>query len=128
MICIGIIKIIWSTRLVILFKNLAFKIPIDKRGWLQGKNEKDVWDIYKHSHFLAPLRWEWFGIVCQERCEPIKAIDENIVKKVKWYIPRFNIPNCDLYNPLNWGIYEGRQVLLDYGIDERISKMYNKDE
>jgi len=118
------IKIFWSTRLVILTKNFVLKIPIDRRGWLQGKNEKQVWSQYKHSNFLAPLRWERFGIVCQERCEPIKAIDENIVKKVKWYIPRFDIDNCDLYNPLNWGFYRGNRVLLDYGIDERVSKMY----
>ena len=76
------IKIIWSTRIVILTENFALKIPIDKRGWLQGKNEKVVWDVYKHSNFLAPLRWEWFGIVCQERCEPLQVIDETIVKKV----------------------------------------------
>jgi len=46
------------------------------------------------------------------------------VRYIKDLIPALDIENCDLYNVENWGYYNGRFVLLDYGIDERISKMY----
>lgn len=117
-------KITWSTRLVILTKTKAFKIPVDRRGWLQGKNEKTLWDQYKDSNLLAPLIWEFFGITCQTRIKPISEIDLDRVSQIKSYIPRFQFENCDLYNKANWGWYGGKPVLLDYGIDEEISKMY----
>jgi len=118
------IKIKISTRIVFILKNRVIKIPIDKRGYLQGKNENKVWDKYKDSGILAPLIWERFGVVCQERAEHIKSIDDDKVMEVKSIIPQFNFNNCDLYNPKNWGQYKGKLVLLDYGIDESISNMY----
>jgi hypothetical protein len=32
---------------------------------------------------------------------------------------------CDLYNKANWGELNGKRYLIDYGINEEISKMYN---
>jgi hypothetical protein len=33
---------------------------------------------------------------------------------------------CDLYNFRNWGVDEnGKKILIDYGISELISKLYN---
>jgi len=37
----------YSTRLVIILKNVVIKIPISRRGYLQGINEKMIWDKYK---------------------------------------------------------------------------------
>ena len=116
-----------STRIVFLIGNRVYKIPIDRRGWLQGKNESKLWKIYKDKGILAPLHWEFCGVVCQERCQPILSLSENgknMVRKVKQIIPQLDINNCDLYNPQNWGNLKNRLVLLDYGIDEHIAKLY----
>ena len=113
-----------STRLVILIFGYAIKIPFDKRGYLQGKNEAKIWAKYNKYCDLAPLVWECFGVVCQKRCSKLEVFDSCAVTELKALISEFNIDNCDLYNKHNWGMYKGIQVLLDYGIDERISKMY----
>jgi hypothetical protein len=54
----------------------------------------------------------------------MRVLNINYVKKIKKIVSNFDIDNCDLYKLQNWGMYKGKQVLLDYGIDERISKMY----
>ena len=113
-----------STRLVVLTKTKAFKIPLDRRGWLQGINEGKVWKDYKRSGYLAPLLWSFGGFVCMRRIAPTNEIPSQLVAMVKATIPAFDITNCDLYRLENWGEYRGSRVLLDYGIDERISKMY----
>jgi len=117
-------KVKYSTRVVFVFKNIAIKIPLDYRGYLQGKNERKIWESYKNLGVLCPLLWEKFGVVCQRRCTPIKEIKECDVKEIKKLIPIFNFENCDLHNPANWGTHNSSTVLLDYGINERISKMY----
>mgnify|MGYP001388457711 CR=1 FL=1 len=118
------IKIKLSTRLVILTKTKAYKIPFDFRGYLQGKNEGKIWNKYKKTKLLAPLIWERLGFVCQKRVNLVEFIDAKQIKNIKKIIPIFNFNNCDLYNSQNWGIYRGKIVLLDYGINKRISKMY----
>lgn len=120
-------KIRYSTRIVILIGNRAYKFPISRRGWLQGKNEAQVWRDFKHTQMLAPLLWERWGIVCQERCQPISGLSPSRklkVKLIKRQIPQLDIDNCDLYNYKNWGKYKNRLVLVDYGIDETVSKLY----
>ncbi len=113
-----------STRLVVLTKTKAFKIPLDRRGWLQGINEGKVWKDYKRSGYLAPLLWSFGGFVCMRRIAPTNEIPSQLVAIIKATIPAFDITNCDLYRLENWGEYRGSRVLLDYGIDERISTMY----
>ena len=121
-------KIKISTRVVFLIGKYAIKIPIDRRGYLQGKNEGELYKKYKRYPYLAPLVWEKFGIVCQKRCRELSPFETKYmhksVKKLKEKIPELNIDNCDLWNKDNWGWYEYSMVLLDYGIDEKISKMY----
>jgi len=117
-------KIRISTRVVFIIKDKVLKIPIDRRGYLQGKNEGKVWKEYKNLGILVPLIWERFGIVCQQTADHLENISEDKVTEIKTAIPKFNFSNCDLHNPKNWGIYNGKTVLLDYGIDEEISKMY----
>jgi len=111
-----------STRVVIILKDKVYKIPIDYRGFLQGKNESKVWRQYKHTNTLVPLKWERFGIVYQERAERI--CHRPPIEDIKKLIPQFDIDNCDLHNIDNWGLYNNKTVLVDYGIDEKISKMY----
>ena len=113
-----------STRLVVMGKSKVLKIPVDYRGYLQGKNEGKLWEEYKYNNILQPIIWECFGIVCQERAKPVESISASNVKKLKSIIPQLDIPNCDLHNPENWGMYNGELRLLDYGIDEEISRMY----
>lgn len=119
-------KIKISTRIVFIFKNFVIKIPISKRGYLQGKNEKYIWNKYKGYYLFAPLKWEMFGVVCQTKCESIDLnyFSENYVVLIKKIAPEFNIEKCDLYNIKNWGLYNNYVVLLDYGVNEEISKMY----
>ena len=117
-------KIKISTRAVFLIGKYAIKIPLSKRGYLQGKNESKIWTKYKRYPYLAPLLWEFLGIVCQERCRELDVFDACVVTEVKALMPELDIENCDLYNEENWGIHKEHQVLLDYGINESISKMY----
>lgn len=118
------IKIKVSTRLVILSKTKAFKIPLDRRGWLQGVNETKVWENHKKSGYLAPLLWSFGGFVCMRRVTPTNEVPLQLVATIKAAIPALDVANCDLCRLENWGEYMGAHVLLDYGIDERVSKMY----
>ena len=114
----------YSTRLVIIFKNIVIKIPISRRGYLQGLNEKKIWDKYNSLDLLAELKWMFIGIVCQKRYSITKSIPDRVVLYAKKEIPEFNIPNCDLYNSSNWGIEDNYYILLDYGINKQITKLY----
>lgn len=116
-------KIRISTRVVFLTKRYAVKIPIDRRGWLQGINERKLWSKYKSPN-LVPLVWGFGGIVCQKRASKPSTFRTKYVAHIKREIPELDVLNCDLYNNENWGIYKGRLVLIDYGITEQISKMY----
>ena len=113
-----------STRIVVLTNHWVYKFPIDRRGYLQGRNEGKVWKQYKDCKTLAPLKWEFLGVVCMARAQEIERRPLQWIRYIKDLIPALDIDNCDLYNVENWGYYNGRYVLLDYGIDERISKMY----
>jgi hypothetical protein len=122
------IKFKYSTRFVILFNKIVIKIPIDKKGYLQGINEKYIWNKYKNATSLAKLYFVFFGIVIQKRYSPIDSIPKIVVKRIKEKIPEFNFNNCDLYNYKNWGKDGKKYILLDYGINENISKLYNKNK
>lgn len=122
----------YSTRLVFLIGNIVIKIPLSKRGYLQCKNEKRMWDKYKHLNVLGKLYWEFCGIICMKKYKPTNVlINENVahdfidtVVGVKHLIPEFDIDKCDLYRAENWGIDGDDYVLIDYGINEEISKLY----
>lgn len=114
----------FSTRIVLLTKHCAYKFPIDRRGYLQGRNEAKLWRQYKDCKTLAPLKWEFLGVVCMARAQEIERRPLRWIRYIKELIPDLDIDNCDLYKVENWGYYNGRYVLVDYGIDERISKMY----
>jgi hypothetical protein len=118
-------KIRISTRLVLIFEKRVIKIPLSYRGYLQCKNEKFIWEKYKHTGVLAELYSERFGIVVMKRYPVANRVPEYVVYGLKREIPEFDIPNCDLYRKDNWGITENLgHILIDYGINERISKMY----
>jgi hypothetical protein len=119
----------YSTRLVLIFKTFVIKIPLSKRGYLQGLNEKYIWNKYKQFGLLAELKWVYLGIVCQKRYNPVKRVPNKVVFQIKELIPEFDFDNCDLYKSENWGIENKTYTLLDYGITESISKLYKlKDE
>jgi hypothetical protein len=118
-------QIKYSTRIVLIFKTFVIKIPICKRGYLQGKNENQIWLRYNKIAPLSFLKWEYFGVVCQQRYNLVSMIPDEEVLKMKKLIPSFDFDNCDLYNHNNWGISEDKYYLLDYGVNERISQMYH---
>jgi hypothetical protein len=114
----------YSTRFVILFNKIVIKIPIDKKGYLQGINEKYIWDKYKNATSLSKLYFVFFGIVIQKKYAPVKKIPKIVVKRIKQKIPEFNFDNCDLYNYENWGKDGKTYILLDYGVNEYIASLY----
>jgi hypothetical protein len=113
-----------STRLVILVGKYALKFPLSRRGFLQCKNERRIWQDYKHTNLIGTLHWESLGIVCMKRYESVKNIPISQIEIVKSTILEFDIPRCDLHNPHNWGIEDGKYYLIDYGINQYISTLY----
>lgn len=114
----------YSTRLVFIFKKIVIKIPISYRGYLQCKNEKNIYDKYKNTNLLGKLYFEKFGIICMKRYNVVKKIEYKNVYNIKSIIKEFDFDNCDLFNPDNWGVENDEYFLIDYGINEDISKMY----
>ena len=118
-------KIRISTRVVFVFKRRVIKIPVSYRGYLQCKNERELWDKYSSAGLLGKMYWYRFGIVCMKRYRRATQSPLNKICEVKNKIPELNIINCDLHVIANWGFQQGNYYLIDYGINERISKMYN---
>jgi hypothetical protein len=118
-------KVKVSTRVVFIFKNHVVKVPISLRGYLQCLQERDLWDKYKDLGLLGDLYSYKRGIIRMKRYDPIKAVDHYDIAIVKEAIKELDIDMCDLYNKANWGELNGKRYLIDYGINEEISKMYN---
>jgi len=119
------LKIKVSTRLVFILRDIVIKIPLSRRGYLQGKNEKVLWNKYNHLNVLGELKWGCLGVVCMKRYPIINRIPTYVVMGIKSTIPELNIVNCDLHNVKNWGRDENlNPILIDYGITEYISTLY----
>ena len=116
----------YSTRFVILFKNIVVKIPLNKKGFLQGYNEKKVWNKYQNKAPLAELKWMFLGIVCQKRYRNIKEVPQSEVYKIKKLIPEFHFENCDFYNYENWGKDGEKYILIDYGNSPYVASLYKQ--
>ena len=84
-------KIKVSTRVVFLLKNIVIKIPISYRGYLQCKNEKFIWDKYKHTGMLAELHSERFGIIVMKKYPSANRVPEYVVHGIKSEISEFDI-------------------------------------
>jgi hypothetical protein len=118
-------KIKYSTRLVFVFKKIVVKIPLSKRGYLQGKNERDLHEKYKGKGLLGELIFEKFGMVIMKTYPLASRIPGYVVYGIKKEIPELNILNCDLHNVKNWGIDENSNpILIDYGVNQYISTLY----
>ena len=118
-------KVKVSTRIVFILRDRVIKIPLSRRGYLQGKNEKVLWDKYNHLNVLGELQWERLGIVCMKRYTPLNRLPNRLIEWTKITIPELNIVNCDLHNVKNWGRDENlNPILIDYGITEYISTLY----
>lgn len=117
----------YSTRIVFILRNVVIKIPVSRRGYLQGLNEKKIWDKYNNVTNLAELKWMWMGIVCQKRYNTVLSIPDSVVIRNKELIPEFNFNNCDLYNFENWGIDGKIYILLDYGVTEYVAGLYKQE-
>ena len=116
-----------STRLVILFKNFVIKIPLERKGILQGINEKIIWKKYKDKAPLAELKCGCLGIVIQKRYKHVDYIPMEEVDKIKSTIEEFRFKNGDLWNYENWGMDEqGNYILLDYGNSKYVASLYKK--
>jgi hypothetical protein len=114
----------YSTRVVIILKNIVIKIPISRRGYLQGLNEKKIWDKYNNTNSLAELKWMFMGVVCQKRYTTVSLIPTRVIYYAKEVMPEFDFDNCDLYRASNWGIGDDKYILLDYGVNEYIASLY----
>jgi hypothetical protein len=114
----------YSTRFVIIFKKFVIKIPICRKGFLQGSNEQKIWINYKDTAPLAELKWMFLGIVCQKRYTTIEEVPQSQVDKIKKLIPEFDFENCDFWNYENWGKDGQKYILLDYGNSLYIANLY----
>jgi len=114
----------YSTRFVIILKNIVIKIPLDRKGFIQGYNEKKIFNKYKHKAVLAELKWMFLGIVCQKRYTTINEIPKNEVYNIKKIIPEFDFDNCDFWNYENWGKEGEKYILLDYGNNPYVASLY----
>ena len=115
----------YSTRLVIILKNIVIKIPICRKGYLQGLNEKQIWDKYKNITSLAELKWMYLGVVCQKRYDTeLLKVPKIVVRRIKSKIPELDFDDCDLHNSENWGMEGKNYILLDYGINQEIADLY----
>jgi hypothetical protein len=114
----------YSTRFVILFKKFVIKIPICKKGFLQGYNEQKIWNNYKDTAPLAELKWMFIGVVCQKRYTTIEEVPQSEVDKIKKLIPDFDFENCDFWNYENWGKDGQKYILLDYGNSIYVASLY----
>mgnify|MGYP003660207934 FL=1 len=104
---------------------MVLKFPLSRRGYLQSKNEKVIWSKYKYLYHLGVFHWEFLGVVCMKRYEPVEAIPTLTVMLAKSIIQELDIDRCDLYNPENWGIENEQHYLIDYGISQYISTLYS---
>jgi len=119
-------KIKISTRLVLIFDDYVLKIPLSLRGHLQCINEQYLWNKYKETGLLGEFISYKNGIVKMKKYKPAKEINFTEVTNVKLKISELNFIYCDLLNYRNWGIDDnGKHILIDYGINEEIAKMYN---
>jgi hypothetical protein len=115
-----------STRLVFLFRTFVLKFPLDRRGYLQSRNEKAIWDKYKSAYPLGELYWEFLGVVCMKRYESVDTVPDSVVIESKSVIKEFDIKRCDLYRSENWGKEDGDYFLIDYGINKYVSTLYSR--
>jgi hypothetical protein len=118
------ISLKYSTRIVIVFDNVVVKIPISRRGYLQGLNENKIWDKYHKLGMLAELKWVFMGVICQKRYDLVESIPDQLVNNTKRLMPEFDFDNCDLRSPANWGAKGNQYFLIDYGINEYIASLY----
>ena len=119
-------KLKYSTRVVLVFNRFVIKIPISRRGYLQGKNEKILYNKYKHLNLLGALQYECLGVVIMQKYNQLLELKDQHVQEVKLSIPVLNIDNCDLNNIENWGVHNDKPILIDYGLTEYISTLYSK--
>ena len=103
---------------------MVLKFPLSRRGYLQSKNEKVIWNKYRAKYTLGELYWECLGIVCMKRYKAVDRIPTKTVLITKDIIKEFEIERCDLFNPENWGVENKTYYLIDYGISQYISTLY----
>lgn len=112
------------TRLVILTKNHAIKIPKPKiwnhflRGLLANMEENLIWQIANikdsvladHKQYLCPVIWcSWGGwILIMKRADELQPTEIfEPIEKLKVL--------CGDHKPANYGKIDGKLVILDYG-------------
>jgi len=113
-----------STRLVILIGRWVVKIPIDRRGLLQCRNEKKLSMEWGDKLPILPIHKSIGPIIIQPRVYLLNKAPLETIQLLKRHIPEFQFDNCDLHNPENWGKTNKGPVLLDYGIDPYIATLY----
>ncbi len=109
---------------MIIFQKFVVKIPLNKKGILQGFNEKKIFEKYQGIAPLARINWFFCGVVCQKRYKQTKELPDFEVFKIKKLIPEFDFDNCDFFNCENWGKDGEVFVLLDYGNSEFVASLY----
>lgn len=104
-----------SNRLIIPIGRYILKVPLNKRGKELGKTEWKTWRVYGGTRLLAPIKWEWLGVVCQRRLMPVSKVPPTSIEFVGRFIPSLGDTVYDITNPDNWGLLSSTTVLVNYG-------------
>jgi hypothetical protein len=116
------------TRIVLLTKNHAIKLPNFRHSWqvflmglVANLNEKHTWQWNSgryeqgRSHLLCPVTWcSWGGwVLVMKRAVPCRWLDEGgeDIDFSKWVVEGLGGDD----KPANYGTLDGRIVKLDYG-------------
>ena len=59
----------YSTRIVLLFKNIVIKIPINRKGYLQGLNENNIWNKYNSNRTTSRVEMGMYGYCMSEEIQ-----------------------------------------------------------
>ena len=93
-------KIKMSTRLVVLTKTKAFKIPLDRQRMVaRNQRRQGLEGPTKAAVILLRLLWSFGGFVCMRRitAPTRRNTCRSLLHMVKATIPALDITNCDLY-------------------------------
>lgn len=121
-----------SSRRVYAVDDFVIKIPKNKRGQIECENE--FW-LYTHiddsyKPYLCPVVYYDKKCLIMMKAEPVSKEDfESLFKKgitrVSQYLYQtYTLDNFDLTFNFNWGLLQGKLVVVDYGhhyFDEALS-------
>jgi hypothetical protein len=118
---------IGSSRLVLLIGSVAIKLPFNRCGIEQSKQEIKTWEKYKSRPFNR-IRKTFGPIIISDRCSKVTREEfpffDLYVDQLEIEYPELKFEYGDIHNPDNWGWICGELVIVDYGLNLEIEKKF----